>query len=132
MFVTTVKNTIMNAIFGGNGGSALPTSYLVGLSTTEPKADGSGITEPSSSAGYGRLPVVFGSANGGTVKNKDVLEFPAFVEDAGVATHYVIYNQDGSPFWFDSLERSRTLEAESVLAFPVGAITISLNDDVVV
>lgn len=132
MFVTTVKNTIMNAIFGGNGGSALPTSYLVGLSTAEPKADGSGITEPASATGYTRLFAEFGTATGGTVKNKDVLEFPAFVEDAGVATHYVIFDQDGEPFWFGALERSRTLETESVLAFPAGAITISLNDEIVV
>ena len=128
MFTTTVKNIIMDAVFGGNGGAALPTGYYVGLSTTAPSADGNNISEPASSSGYVRLTVDFSEASGGKIQNSGRLEFPAFTEDAGVVTHYVIFDQNGAPFWFDKLARSRSLETESVLAFPAGSIVISLTD----
>lgn len=128
MFTTTFKNTVLNAVFGGDGGSALPTACMVGLSTTPPTAAGDNITEPDGESGYARLSVVFETADAGVIKNEATLEFPTFTADAGVATHYVLYDQDGTPFWFDALDRPRTLEAESVLAFPAQAVSISLLD----
>ena len=130
MFTTTVKNYILNAVFGGNGGANLPTSYRVGLSTTTPKANGTNITEPSSASGYTRLNATFGIAADGKIQNSTTLEFPAFTQDAGVATHYVIFDQNGNPYWFEALARTRALEADTVLAFPVGGITISLVDSI--
>ena len=128
MFTTTVKNKILNAVFNSDS-SALPTSYMIGLSTTTPAADGSNISEPDSASGYTRLAINFSDADSSKVMNSSTLEFPVFTADAGVATHYVIFDQDGQPYWFDLLERSRTLEAESVLAFPASSVVISLFNE---
>ena len=128
MFTTTAKDAVMDGIFGG-AGSALPTSFEVALSTTTPNADGSNITEPDSSTGYGRVALSgFGASSGGTVVNDQAIEFPSFTADAGVATHYVLFDQNGNPYWFDQLKNSRHLEVDTVLAFAANAIQITLND----
>ena len=127
MFTTSAKNKVMNAVFGCST-SVLPTSYKVGLSTTTPTASGSNITEPASSTGYQRSSVSFGSASDGIIKNSSAVEFPVLAKDAGVVTHYVLYDQNGSPFWFDALKSSRTLETDTVVTFATGAIELTLKN----
>ena len=127
MFTTEAKNRIMNAIFGG--ASNLPTAYTVGLSTTEPNAIGGNITEPASDSGYLRVALpLFGESVDGSVTNKAPVEFPVLVKNAGVATHYVLFDQNGVPFWFDEMKVSRTLEIDTALSFATGAIKLTLED----
>ena len=128
MFTTSAKNHVMNAIFRGVTG-VLPTSLSVGLSTTEPSSNGAGITEPNSATGYKRVSnVPFGAASGGIVANESVISFPTFVANAGVATHYVLFDQNGIPFWYGELASSKHMEIDDIFAFKIGDLRIELND----
>lgn len=129
MFTESAKNNVMNMVFGGVTGM-MPTSLSVGLSTTTPAADGTGITEPPKSSGYERVQLgVFPSAAGGRVANQSVVSFPTFTADAGVATHYVLFDQNGTPFWFAPLNSPKHMEIDTILAFKIGNLSIVLNDE---
>ena len=52
---TADANYMLGARFGGSA-ATIPTSYLVGLSSTPPQDDGTGITEPTDSA-YARVTI---------------------------------------------------------------------------
>lgn len=129
MFFTSKKDLILNCLF--NGKSGLPTAFTAGLSTTTPTAAGGSISEPAASAGYRRMPVAFTAASNGSICNSAPVEFPTFTANAGVATHYVLFDQDGSPFWCDPLTQPRTLEPDTIVGFPAGeaGIRISLVDE---
>lgn len=128
MFTTATKNRIMNSIFRGVTG-VLPTSISIGLSSTAPTEDGANITEPSASAGYARASgVLFDAAGGGSVSNQTTISFPVCTADAGIVTHYVLYDQNNLPFWYAPLEHSRRMEIDTILAFKVGDLKITLQD----
>lgn len=130
MFTTSIKNKIMNAMFG-NVPYTFPTSFSVGLSTTTPTSSGGNIKEPAASTGYQRVSLpLFGAASNGAVANVEEIEFPVFTSDAGTATHYVLYDQNNKVFWFDELKVARRLEADTMLIFAAGALRITLNDAV--
>lgn len=129
MFTEIAKNRVMNMTFGGVTG-LMPTAFSIGLSTTTPSADGTGITEPPLSSGYERVDIgLFPAASDGRVFNETVISFPTFAFDAGVATHYVLYDQNGAPFWFAPLNSPKHMEADTVFAFKVGNLEIRLNDE---
>ncbi len=125
MFFTSKKNLIMNCVFTGKSG--LPTAFTVGLSTAAPTAAGGNIQEPTADTGYRRVPVTFSAATGGSVCSSTAVEFPAFTANAGIATHYVLFDQKDEPFWCDELTEPRTLEANSVVAFPAGTAGICIT-----
>ena len=56
MNTTYFKNIIMGNVFRTATGTALPTTYYIGLSSTAPTAEGTNVTEPSGSGtGYRRV-----------------------------------------------------------------------------
>ncbi len=129
MFFTSKKDLVLNCLFKGKSG--LPTAFTAGLSTAAPTASGGNIQEPAASTGYQRMPVTFSDAVNGAICSGAPVDFPVFTSDAGVATHYVLFDQDGEPFWSDALTQPRTLEANSTVGFPAGesGICISLVDE---
>lgn len=129
MFTTTVKNQIMNAVFNGTT-TSLPASFTIGLSTTAPNASGKNITEPAASTGYKRVTgMKFNSASSGKISNSALIEFPTFTAAAGTVTHYVLYHPTaGTMYWAGKLKASRTIEADTVVSFPVGNLVIELQD----
>lgn len=129
MFTTTVKNQVMNAIFRGTT-TSFPATFTVGLSTTAPNSSGTGISEPSSTTGYRRVTgVSFNSPSNGKISNKALIEFPTFTSAAGTLTHYVLYHPStGDMFWAGKLKASRTIEADTVVSFPVGHLVVELLD----
>lgn len=129
MFTTAVKNQIMNTIFNGST-TSLPATFTIGLSTSAPNASGGNISEPATSTGYKRVTgVKFSSASSGKISNAALIEFPTFTKAAGTLTHYVLYHPTtGTMYWAGKLKASRTIEADTVVSFPVGNLVIELQD----
>lgn len=48
-------NCVAGNVFGTKTDPAIPTTYYIGLSTTTPNTNGSGVDEPSTVAGYARV-----------------------------------------------------------------------------
>ncbi len=85
------RNLMMKNLLGGISYTA-PTTWYLGLSTTDINSDGTGITEPASSTGYARVAIPNNSINWsepslGIVKNKLEYTFPEITVSAGTATN---------------------------------------------
>ena len=53
----------LDVLFGNNAGASLPATVYVALSTANPDFDGSGLNEPDTADGYGRVAVTNNSTN---------------------------------------------------------------------
>lgn len=130
MLTTNFKNLIMDTIFHGNTSvGSIPSAYYLGLSTTTPSVNGSGVTEPSSSAGYARVLVSSLSASSnGTVSNSSIIEFNKSTGSWGTVTHAVLFDGDGNVCWSSPLSSSQTVSADNTLIFSVGELQFTLTD----
>lgn len=119
---------IMGNVFGSKTDPGLPSVFYVGLSTTEPAVDGSGVTEPSG-ASYARGAIeMFSVPSDGMVKNQSTVSFNESTENWGVITHYAVFDSitGGNLLFFDSLEEPRTIEADSLLVIKANEIELTL------
>ena len=128
---------VLNNRFGGVTATATGTHYI-GLSTTTPASDGSGVTEPSGN-GYARIAVTNNTTNwpsiSGTTRvktNGTAFTFPTATPSGwGAITHFVVFDHltnataanvraygpiTGGPV---------TVAAGETRAFPVGSLTIT-------
>ena len=121
MFTTNFKNLVMDQIFKGNSGSSpLPTSYYVGLSTTEMDASGGNVSEPSG-AGYARVLVAFSPSSDGKVYNASNIEFPKSTGSWGTLHYCILFDgpdEEASPVWCKPLDAPQTVTADNTLLFP--------------
>lgn len=90
-----LKHKILDEVYGGTAFSAPATLYL-GLSTTTPAADGTGVTEPAGGS-YARVAVTnngtnFPSASGGAKANGTVITFPTATASWGTCTYWTLYD----------------------------------------
>lgn len=95
---TNIKNRILKSLVAKD--TCFGSSVYLGLSSTEPTAAGTNITEPSGN-GYARVLVgntsqtltsLFGDPSNGTITNKDIIYFPEATGSWGdTLTHYVLY-----------------------------------------
>ena len=74
-------------MFGSKKSPAIPEKYYLGLSSTAPSLDGSGVTEPGSGTGYARVELTSLSApiNGG-VTNGGAIDFAESTAEWGTDT----------------------------------------------
>lgn len=130
MLTTNFKNLIMDTIFHGNSSvESIPASYYIGLSTTTPSADGTGVTEPSASAGYARVLVSSLSASSdGTVSNTSIIEFSKSTGSWGTVTHAVLFDENGNVCWASPLSSSQNVSSDNTLIFSVGELQFTLTD----
>lgn len=102
-----------------------PTTLYLGLSTTPISRDGSGITEPSSSAGYTRVAIAndktkFSVSNNGELYNITDLSFPESTSSWGTVTHIFITDSlsgNGNVRYYEALPSPRQVQASSTLMF---------------
>ena len=93
MVTTYFKNLVAGNVFGSKTTPAIPSTYYIGLSTSAPDEDGTGATEPSSSAGYARVAISnLGDPVNGEVSNEQAISFNESTSSWGTITHYVIYD----------------------------------------
>lgn len=131
MNTTYFLNLVAGHIYGTKTEPALPEKLYVGLSSTEPSPDGTGATEPSASAGYGRIQLTdMSEPVDGSVSNTKPIDFPESTDDWGVMTHYVVYDAPtgGNLLIYNQLDKSRTVESESIMTFKAGALTLSAEN----
>lgn len=104
MVFTSFKNKLANIVFMHSTDVTLPTAYYLGLSTTTPNADGTGITEPSSDTGYSRIKMTsFNTPTDGIVTNTDIIDFGEAVGEYGMITHAVFFDGAGDPCFASEL-----------------------------
>lgn len=129
MVTENFLNQIMGNVFGTKKVPALPAKYFIGLSTSAPNADGTGVTEPTG-GGYARVELTMMSKpNKGVIDNKEDVVFPISTADWGTLTHYVIYDADGNVLFANRLAKARIVQDDIQFYFEPHALKISLLGD---
>lgn len=133
MNTTYFKNCIAGNLFGSKTTPALPTEYYIGLSSTPPKADGTGVTEPSTGAGYARVKLTnLSEPDGGVVSNTESINFNESTAAWGTIPYFVVYDAqavgEGNLLMFESLDVTRSIEEGTVLTFKANSLILSVND----
>lgn len=129
MITTYFLNCVMGNVFGTQSEPSLPTAYYIGLSSTEPTADGAGVTEPSG-GGYMRVQLNSLSVpDAGVIENTADVEFAESTEDWGTMTHYVVYDapEGGNLLLFNALEKNRIIQSENQVRFKTSALVFTLE-----
>jgi len=107
----------------------LPTTVYLGLSSTEPSVDGSGVTEPSSVDGYERVALSsLSEPENGVIQNESEISFPESTANWGTMTHFVIYDAktDGNLLMYENLSQSRNVEAATIVMVKTGSLKLTL------
>lgn len=133
MISTYFLNCIMGNVFHSKTNPALPESMYIGLSSTTPEVDGSGVTEPSGGS-YERVAfTALSEPENGTITNAQDIEFPESTSDWGTMTHYVLYDAKtgGNLLVYGNLEKTRVIQSDSQARFLAGKISIALQNETV-
>ena len=129
MTTTYFLNNIMGNVFGTKTTPTLPMNYYVGLSTSAPRIDGTGVTEPASSAGYTRIKLSsLGEPSNGIITNGESISFDESLSSWGTVTHFVIYDSltGGNLLMYDALTSSRAIEEATVVTIKNGSLLLTL------
>ena len=130
MTTTYFLNLTAGNLFKTKTDPAIPASYYIGLSSTEPNISGGNVTEPSTSGtGYARVQLTdLNEPADGVVSNKNIISFPSSTTSWGTMTHYVIYDaaSDGNLLMYGNLSVSRTIESDTILSINSGELEISI------
>ncbi len=132
MVTTYFKNVIMGTVFGTKTDVSLPSAYYLALSSTEPQADGTGVTEPASDgSGYSRILLnSLSPPNNGEIHNTSTLDFASTTIPWGVQRYYAIFDSaiSGNLLYASLLEPARNIHEKALLRFGPGSISIALQD----
>ena len=132
MNTTYWRNSIMNSTYGSG-------SYYIGLSSTEPQPNGTGVTEPpTSGTAYARVSVGgFSSAVDGAVHNTSAITFPESTSTwfplNAPATHWVLFDGTGANAHVLSagtLEEPISILQNTTISIAATKIVITLIDAV--
>lgn len=135
-FADTVEQAILNGLLQGPAFAGYPTLH-VGLSTTAPAGDGSGVTEPSG-GGYARVATTaadWAPATGtapAAKSNSVTLTFPqatADWADGALLTHFTLHDAatGGNLVAFGALTTPKPVMSGDTASFPVGELTLQLG-----
>ena len=122
-------------LFGITGAGALSTNFYIALSSTEPQADGTGVTEPvGEDTGYARVPLTsLGNPVDGVLKNTSDVVFPKSLTDwyppQSPAAYQAIFDGAGANAHLLSataLPKSRIVQSDTNVKFLAGELTISI------
>ena len=110
-------------------------SFYIGLSSTKPNADGTGITEPSG-GGYQRVKIeAFSAPSSGSVSNVGGISFPTSTTEwfpvGRPATHWVVFDGSGSDakmLCCGALSTSIIVSVDTVVQIGESRIEITLMD----
>lgn len=130
MTTTYFLDVIAGNVFNTKTTPALPGEYYIGVSTTAPNMDGTGVTEPEDVA-YSRVKIEsLTEPVSGTVKNAADIAFNDATQDWGTCTHFVVYDAetDGNLLMAGKLDRNRIVQADSQLRFLANGLTLTLKN----
>lgn len=131
MNTTHFLNRVAGNLFRTETSPAIPTEYYIGLSTTEPTMSGANVSEPSTSAGYGRVLLENLSAPvNGVVTNTANINFEESTASWGTVTHFVIYDAeiDGNLLMYGALSTPRVVEAATVMTIRQDYLRLSAQN----
>lgn len=127
---TYFLDLVAGNVFGTKTTPAIP-QYYIGLSTTAPSIDGTGVTEPSSSAGYARVELdSLSEPNNGTVSNTAAVSFPETTAPWGTVSHYVIFDSQtgGNLLIYNALSEAKVMQTSDVLTFKTGDLVLTVKN----
>lgn len=131
MVTTYFKNLVADNVWHTEGASALPSTYYLAMSTTEPQEDGSGVTEPSQSSGYRRVAIsALSAASNGEVRNTERLAWPKVISNEGVVGYWAIYDAaeraGGNLLMGGALNESKHLESGTAMMIDANGLTLKV------
>lgn len=131
MTTTYFLNCIMGNVFQTETDPALPTAVYLGLSTTEPSIDGTGVSEPSSNVGYERVQLTtLSEPSDGAITNSSDISFVESIGDWGTVAYFVIYDAetDGNLLMYEALSTSRSVEEGTIVTVKSGGLNLVLSN----
>lgn len=131
-FADFLENELLDHVWGNQAYTA-PTDIYVGLSTTTPNDDGTGITEPAGGA-YARVQVTnnatnWPAASGGAKANGTAIQFPTATNSWGTVTHFFCGDaaSGGNILGTGALSASKTIDSGDTASFTIGELDITLD-----
>ena len=134
MTSTYFLNCIMGNVFKTKENPTLPNKVYLGLSSTAPAVDGSGVSEPLASAGYERVELTnLGEPVNGVVSNGGEIQFDESSASWGTITHFVLFDSptDGNLLMFNQLSQSRSVETATIVMVKTGSLKLTLANPTV-
>ena len=134
MLTYYAANKFIDSLSGG--GANLGTAIYIGLSSTSPSRDGTGVTEPDAGKGYKRSLITHtGTSQNmdiaalGAASNKEIIFFSEATQDWPTCTHFVLYDAPtgGNLLAYGSLTAAITPTANTVPIVRVGNFTMSIS-----
>lgn len=129
MTSTYFLNCIMGNVFKTKENPTLPNKVYLGLSSSAPNIDGSGVSEPLASAGYERVELTsLGEPTNGVISNEADVSFPESSASWGTVTHFVLYDAptNGNLLMFNVLSQSRSVETATIVMVKTGSLKLTL------
>lgn len=104
-----LENTFLDHIFNHNNYTP-PTTVYIGLSTSDPLDDGSGLNEPSGGS-YQRQSITFNAASSRRITQNAQVDFPQATTNWGTISHWVLFDAitNGNILAYGSLATSKTV-----------------------
>lgn len=126
-------NCVAGNVFGTKTDPAIPTTYYIGLSTTTPNTNGSGVDEPSTDAGYARVQLTtLSEPLDGVVTNSQAINFNESTASWGTITHFVIYDSptvdSGNLLMYGKLSTPRSVETATIMTIKEGYLKLSAQN----
>ena len=111
----------------------LPMTYYIGLSTSAPAINGTGVNEPSTDAGYARVKLSsLGEPVDGVVTNSQAINFNESTASWGTITHFVIYDSatvgEGNLLMYGTLSTPRSVETATIMTIKEGYLSLSAQN----
>lgn len=134
MTSTYFLNCIMGNVFMIKLSPTLPKKVYLGLSSTAPQVDGTGVSEPLASAGYQRVELTnLGEPVNGVVSNDGEIQFDESSASWGTITHFVLFDSptDGNLLMFNQLSQSRSVETATIVMVKTGSLKLALANPTV-
>lgn len=126
-------NCVAGNVFGTKTDPAIPTTYYIGLSTTTPNTNGSGVDEPSTDAGYARVQLTtLSEPLDGVVTNTQAINFNESTASWGTITHFVIYDSptvdEGNLLMYGELSTPRAVEKDTIMTIKENFLKLSVKN----
>lgn len=134
MTSTYFLNCIMGNVFMTKLSPTLPKKVYLGLSSTAPQVDGTGVSEPLASAGYHRVELTnLSEPVNGVVSNDGAIQFDESSASWGTITHFVLFDSptDGNLLMFNQLSQSRSVETATIVMVKTGSLKLTLANPTV-
>lgn len=134
MTSTYFLNCIMGNVFMTKLSPTLPKKVYLGLSSTAPQVDGTGVSEPLASAGYQRVELTnLCEPVNGVVSNDGEIQFDESSASWGTITHFVLFDSptDGNLLMFNQLSQSRSVETATIVMVKTGSLKLTLANPTV-